>query len=91
MDEWKEREIVEILRSVKSFRNKQRIFFSKGYINSDGKKALIPIIKRCVRVKPALKKYLYEKFKEGSLERILQLLDYIEENLERELQSNERR
>ena len=88
-EEQRRREAIEILRAVRSFRRKQQVYFSKGYLNSDGKKALVAIIKRCVRLKPSTKKFLYDKFKEGSLDKVLVLLEYLEDVLEEEVkQSN---
>ena len=65
MREEVEKSLRELKRALANFIGKSNVFFSKGYLNSDGKKALVRLIKMAAKASPELKVKLVRAYKKG--------------------------
>lgn len=71
----------EVLRMIDDFRLNHDTFFSKGYLNSDGKRALMRLMRAGLQIAYGLKGFTLKRFKNGSDTDIEEILIEIESRL----------
>lgn len=71
----------EVLRMIDDFRLNHEAFFSKGYLNSDGKRALMRLMRASLQIAYDLKGFTLKRFKNGSEPNIETILAEIETRL----------
>ncbi len=71
----------EVLRMIEDFRLNHEAFFSKGYLNSDGKRALMRLMRAGLQITYDLKGFTLKRFKNGSETDIEAILTAIETRL----------
>ncbi len=69
---------------IADFRSNRETFFSKGYLNSDGKKAVLRLLRAGLQIAFDLKGYALKKYKAGSEPDIEAILSELEIRLTRE-------
>ncbi len=74
----------EVVRMIEDFRSNQDRFFSKGYLNSDGKRAVMRLLRAGLQIAFDLKGFALKKFKRGSQEDIEAILREFENRLNTE-------
>ncbi|OYT61986.1 MAG: hypothetical protein B6U69_02585 [Thermofilum sp. ex4484_15] len=74
--------LTELRRMLVNFSNRREEFFSKGYLNSDGKKAMVRMIKVAAKASPYIKVKLINAYRKGdeiTISRAIgAIIDYIE-------------
>lgn len=71
----------EVLRMIDDFRLNHDAFFSKGYLNSDGKRALMRLMRAGLQIAYDLKSFALKRFRNGSESEIEAILSEIENRL----------
>lgn len=66
---------------IGDFRAYHDDFFSQGYLNSDGKRALVRILRASLQIAFDLKGYSAKRFKKGSEQDVEEILMEIESRL----------
>lgn len=74
----------EVLRMIGDFRSNREAFFSKGYLNSDGKRAFIRLLRTGLQLSFNLKGYALKRYRRGSEQDIESILTELESRLSAE-------
>ncbi len=74
----------EVLRMIDDFRLNHEAFFSKGYLNSDGKRALLRLLRASLQISYDLKGFALKRFKNGSETDVEEILTEFETRLKRD-------
>ncbi len=69
---------------IDDFRLNRELFYSKGYLNSDGKKAMMRLLRAGLQIAFDMKGFALKKFKRGSEEDIEAILMEFENRLNTE-------
>ena len=74
----------EALRMIDDFWSNHQAFFSKGYLNSDGKRALMRLMRASLQIAYDLKGFALKRFKNGSVTEVDEILTELETRLKSE-------
>jgi len=69
------------LRMIEDFRTKEEAFFSKGYLNSDGKRAMMRLLRASLQIAYDLKGFALKRFKSASETDVEEILTEFETRL----------
>ncbi len=56
----------EVLRMIEDFRARREVFFSRGYLNSDGRRAFIRLLRAGLQITYDLKGFAAKRYRRGS-------------------------
>lgn len=73
----------EVIRMIENFRLNREAFFSKGYLNSDGKRAIMRLLRAGLQIAYDRKGFASKRFKSGSERDIDAMLNEFETRLNR--------
>ena len=74
----------EVMRMIDDFNSNLESFFSKGYLNSDGKRALMRLMRAGLQIAYDLKGFALKRFKNGSVTDVGEILTEFETRLKSE-------